>query len=195
MALLTAANIKAEIDPTSKMGSDYDTFLGTLATAIQALWDELTNRTWEQAEFTEYHNSERGSQAIFLNNFPVSTSADFSLWDDPDWSWGSDTLQTINSDYRVDYESGIIYNYGSFHTGKQSLKATYTAGYTAYPDAIFHLLKRQAAVWYEQSKTGRWHISNITNPVDGGSVSFNLLENNILPEVKMLADAHRRRIM
>jgi len=190
MAFITIDDIKAELNIDSTRD---DFLLNTIVGAVLKLWDELTNRTWAKTAHTEYYDSPRYNSTVFLKNYPVDSSETIQLWDDPDWEWG-DNSEIDSDDFRVDYENGIIHYNGYFYEGKQSIKVTYTAGYSdeTAPGWLKDILVRQVAHWFEQAKNKSWHISSLATG-EGGTTSYKNLRDNLLPEFVLLADLNRRR--
>lgn len=169
--------------------SDKDTLLQELCDGVESLWNEITDIDWVQAEHTEYYNSDSYNGRVFLKNTHVASSPALQIWDDPDWEWGSSSL-IDSSDYRVDYEEGIVYYNGFFYEGKQSIKVTYTSGYTAdnVPDWLKKILIRQACHWYKQDIDQRWDKSSVSAPAGGGTVSYKNMRDNLLPEFLSAAE-------
>ena len=94
MSLITNTDVKTELNISD---TDDDDFLTTLCEAVLSIWDEETGRTWGYDEFTEYYNSEGHSNILLLDNYPISSSDTFELYDDPDWDWTSSDLIVRNS--------------------------------------------------------------------------------------------------
>lgn len=191
MALITVDEVKSELNIS---GTDQDTYIGTLRNAIESLWDEETGRTWESSERTQYYNSPEHSQVLMLDDYPVSSTADFDIWDDPDWEWGdADKIDT--DEYRIDYDEGIFYYDSYFYQGKQSIKVTYTAGYTSntFPNGLKQILIRQICHWYHQGRHRLWDKDTETEAAGGGSVSFKALKDNYLPEFALAVDRNKKR--
>ena len=190
MALLTKEDVKQELQIDD---AENDDLLQSLAAASVSLWEFLTDRTAEETEHTEYHNSEDYGSAIFLQNRHVSSTEAFTLYDDTTWSWGSDTLIGA-TEYRVDYVRGIVYYESYFSAGKQNLKVTYTAGYTTttLPAAWKEIFARQAAHWFRQAVDQKWDISSLALPEGAGTTSYKVLKDNLLPDFVLLATREAR---
>lgn len=170
--------------------SAYDELITSLCNGVESLWDELTERIWFRTTHTEYHDSESRNSKVFLENYPVVSVT--SLYDDPDWVFGSSSLIAA-ADYTTNLKNGIIHYDGGFYTGNQSIKVVYIAGYTsgAAPDWFKELLKRQICHWYEQSKGKRWAVSTEAQP-GGGNISYKALKDNLLPDFVMVAEREKR---
>lgn len=194
MALIDKDDLKVELDMAAA-DTDFDDLLAQVALAVQDLFDELTGRTSEEASHTEYYNAPYGTEQIMLNNWPVSSDTDPEVWDDPDWNWDSGDKLTIDDDFRVDRVNGIIFRDGFFYEGKQSVKVTYTAGWstTTFPDSHKQIWVRQACQWYQDAKTKGWAIVSIGNP-QGGTLTKKELVDNLLPDFVALCNRESRDI-
>jgi hypothetical protein len=189
---ISKTDLKAELQ-IEAAETEWDTLLDTLANAIENLWDRLTNRVWFKTAFVEYYDAPKGTKKIFLQNYPVVTSPAVVVRDDPDWVWGDDTIVDA-TDYRVDYEKGIVHYNAVFFEGSQSVKVSYTAGFAAdaLPTAIKQVLVRQGAHWWKQAEGRIWDVSSEAQAAGAGTVSFKLLEKNLLPEFAMMAEFEGR---
>jgi hypothetical protein len=188
VALLHKEDIKLELGIDDAENND---LIEAVATGVLGLLDELTGRTWEQTALTEYFSTYERTNQILLNSYPVATSPAVQMWDDPDWEWGSTTLIPA-ADYRVDYVNGIIYYNSFFHIGKQSVKVSYTAGYSSLPAGVKQILIRQGAHWFEQAKDAKWDKSSIAQPSGMGTTSYKNMMNNLLPDFAMLIERESR---
>ena len=189
---ISKTDLKTELEIASD-NTDYDTWLDLMTNAVESLWDQMTNRTWFKTAFTDYYDSPRYTNKVFLDNYPVTVTPALTIHDDPDWVWGSDTL--IDSDqYRADYIKGIIHYNAYFFNGNQSIKVGYTAGYAAddLPKAIKQLLVRQACHWFKQGKGQIWDVSSESQPAGAGTLSFKGLQDNLLPDFIMMAGLEQR---
>lgn len=187
--LIARSDVKSELNISD---TDQDSYIDDLINAILSLWDEETGRTWLETEHTEYLNAERGQEVIILNNYPVSSTANFYIWDDPEWMWEDFTILD-NTYYRLDYDLGILYVDGWMWKGNQSVKVNYTAGYTysTFPDGIRQILVRQMCHWYHQGRHRLWDKESLDLNV-GGSVSYKKLKQNYLPEFRALILKNKR---
>ena len=192
MAFIAIDDIKTEIG-MDLADTTYDSLLNNLSSAVIDLLDRLTNRTWVETEHTEYHNGAECYNIVLLKNYPVKSKAFVTLYDDPDWEYGNDTLIDAE-DFQVDLERGIIYYNSRFFACNQNIKVVYTAGYTdtSFPSGYKQVLVRQAAHWFKQARNQEWDVSSKSNPSGSGSISFAGLENNLLPDFKMMVEEERR---
>ena len=188
MAFIDKTNLKTELGITD---TNNDTLLTALATAILSLWDELTNRIWAEATYTEYHSTCKGDKKILLDNYPIGSIT--SLYDDDDWVYGSDTLIDTD-DYTFHSESGIVYYCSQFSEAQNNIKIVYVAGYTDanVPNWLKQVLVRQGCHWFKQAKDQRWDMSSKVEPAGGGTISYKGLEDNLLPDFVMLAEKNSR---
>jgi len=190
MALIDRDDLKRELQ--LRDSSDI-TLLETICTSILSLFDHLTGRTMEEGTRTEYYDMEEYQDRIHLDNYPVNQTATFTVHEDTEWEWGDDTLIAA-TEYRVDYQKGIVH-YNSFFTeGKQSVKVVYDAGYTSsnVRAGLKQVLTRQAVVWFKQAKKETWDVTSITTPAGGGGAVIERHEKNLLPEFKMMVEVEKR---
>ncbi len=184
MALISADDIKVEIHSIADDDTSWDALLGVLAIAVERIFGIITGRVWEQAEFTEFQNSYNFQSVINLKNYPIASIASFH--DDPDWSYGSDTLIPA-TDYTFNAEDGSLFYAGQLAAAKNNLKIVYTAGYTVanFDEGIKQIWTRQAAQWYLDPKGKSWSLVTQTQP--GGNISRRELEDGLLPEFNLMA--------
>lgn len=194
MALIDKDDLKTELG-ISESDTTYDTLLTLMASMVQSLFDTLTGRTIESGERTEYYNSDSYNDTVLLKNWPVTSKDSVTLYDDPDWEWGSDS-QIAAADFTVDLVEGIIYYDGYFYEGKQSIKVVYTAGYTTvtFPAGWKEIWTRQASHWFYEAKNKQWHLQMISPPGGGGggSLMTKSLQDNLLPDFALLVARETR---
>jgi hypothetical protein len=157
MAILTAANLRTAKYLPGISGSDLDT--DVLAPLIEAADQALatycgfplpsgaTERTLASSSYVLYVDSP-GGRRLRLPVRPVTAIA--SIYDDPEWTWGSDALVASN-DYALlaDGGGGALVQltasaaWGSWTKAQGAIKATVTAGYatgSSCPDFIRHAM-------------------------------------------------------
>jgi len=130
-ALTTVARVKDYLGITS---SDHDSLLGVLVDAITDFVENECDRRFKKTEYTDVKLDSEGSTELVLPNWPVDSSATFTLYERESTSgYGSDDSgdwDDIDSDdYRVDWDAGIIRANFKFNEGFQNYKVDYTAGY------------------------------------------------------------------
>jgi len=191
MALITLEDLRLEVEEKTPAN---DELLRAMASGIESLWETLTNRTLESTAHTEYHNIQEYGDTIFLKNWPVVSDPAVQLWEDPDWEWGSDTLIAA-TDYRVDYVNGVIYYNSYFLEGKQTVKVSYTAGYSVstLPDGWKRILVRQGVHWFHQAKHSKWDVASVAEPAGAGTTSYKNLVSNLLPDFALLVEKERMK--
>jgi hypothetical protein len=96
-------------------------------------------------------------------------------------------------DYQIDANGGFISNLFNLPTDLNSVIVNYTAGYsdTDVPIWLKAILIRQGCHWFMQARERRWHVSSV-NFGEGGTISYNKLVDNLLPEFKTLAGKHNK---
>jgi len=70
MALITSADIATELGETFTAGTTEATLVTALISGVESVWSQLTNRVWESATVTEFHNG--GGKSIMLTRLPVT---------------------------------------------------------------------------------------------------------------------------
>ena len=195
MSLITKEDVKLELGIKDTENND---LIEAVAAGVESLYVELTGRSsLAKQALTEYYNAYEHTNTVVLKSYPVATSPAVQMWDDPDWNWTSDHLIPAE-DYRVDYVDGIIYYNSYFHTGKQSIKVSYTAGYETtgsvnlIPAGTKQILVRQAAHWFEQAKDSKWDKATVAQPQGMGTTSYKNLKDNLLPDFAMLIERESR---
>lgn len=131
--ILTEAEVNARLSKNGidVIGSDDDLRL-VVWPSVEAFVKRATRRSFESADYAEYHNVLPSQASLLLSDYPVTTFTSLEELVSVD-SDGTKTLETIEAgDYEVDLTNGILY-YAAGHlpSGISAVKATYTAGYTA----------------------------------------------------------------
>lgn len=127
--LITLAEFKASA--VIEHGDDDDLLRGLISAAHGRL-ETFVGRPIEAEEITEYHDG--GKTILFLAQYPISETADFTLVD-THGTVGVTDDETIDADYyRIYYESGYVKrttSYGQVRVwspGARRWKVTYTGG-------------------------------------------------------------------
>lgn len=66
---------------------------------------------------------------LYIRNFPIDLHEDFNVYYDPNGVFGADTLLTVNTDYTIDSDTGILIIKKGVGDFKKAIKVEYTAGY------------------------------------------------------------------
>ena len=139
---LTVDNIKTFLRITT---TDDDNLLAQLLAQAYDRVESECQRTFLEADYTEYHNGD-GTDTVLLDNYPVNSIT--SLYDDPDRQYGSDTLIDAD-DYVIYADSGMVVLDGlTFNTGLKNIKITYNAGYSDLPDELIAAIIKLVAADY-----------------------------------------------
>lgn len=190
MALLTLDDLKVELSTTT---TDYDSLLTALASAVQSLFEEMTNRKVESATFTEYHDVTELQSRIFLKNYPVTSLT--SVHNDTAWVYDDSTL-IDSDDYTYDPDSGTISTLEYFQSGPRAIKVVYTGGYTSetFPAGWKEIWVRQACEWFRQAKNKDQGKLVASRPgTSGGSITKKFLANELMLDFEMLIENQRSR--
>lgn len=160
MNLLTTAQVQAWVPQAS--GEE-----GLLADAIEmaeALADAYCDRGLTASARTETYDIGDGQGVVALRNYPIDTTATFTVKTAADTS-SPTTLTT--SDYERDADHGLLLaaDGGTFPAGARSLEVTYTAGYTTatLPPGLRRALL-QLVAWVLES---RGNVGTRQESVDG----------------------------
>ncbi len=172
-ALTNLADVKQALNLNTS--TDYDELLETLTNAASKAIAAFCQRDFVSQSYTEYYDG-TGTGDLVLNQRPIVTLT--SVWEDSDREFGSDDLLTeADDDIVVDYTAGIISKIGSsilsdsdatWSSGIQSVKVTYTAGYTTVPFDVQQACIETVMHWY--NNRGRLGLSSMS--LGGVSVSF-----------------------
>lgn len=183
MSLIDIDDVKAELGLEV---ATYDTVLQLILDAIENLFEEMAMTKFGSTSITEYHSTPKYTRNIFLRVVPIISIT--SIHDDPDWEYGTVSL-IAEADYTFDPDTGIVSYGADFFEGERNVKVVYTAGYTleTLPKRVKQIIIRQAATWYTQQKNKGWDVSSIGQP-GGGTILRKNLEDNLLPEFKMLVE-------
>jgi len=101
--------------------------------AVTVSFERYMKRKLDVQEITEYYDGPSDSE-LLLKNYPISEID--SIYYDINWDW--DAVSLVDSDnYTFEPDSGIVlYNSGSWRSGRRSIKITYTYGWTDIPEDI-----------------------------------------------------------
>ncbi len=130
--LTTKAKVKKHIRTSATTWDDLiDQLVPEVSESIRQHCNVLD---FASVAYTEQYDG-RGQDTITLRNRPVSSVT--SVHDDPDRTFGSDTLLDADDDYAVDLKAGIIrLDGGVFDRSVQGIKVVYTAGHAGVPGPV-----------------------------------------------------------
>jgi hypothetical protein len=132
--------------PGNRTDTEKDILYAMINAISQAIEDWL-NRKIINAEVTEYYDG--GGRLIFLKNFPI-VSID-SVYEDGDLLTVETNHGEDDEDYDYYEDEGIVYSSsGTFESGRQIIKVTYTAGLGADNTEIPENIKLAAKIWIKQ---------------------------------------------
>lgn len=107
-----------------------DALVWQMALRATSAIEEAANRKFRNRAHTDYLSPERaGAQSLFLPQFPVNAFT--GLYQDSDREFGAST-EIDSDDFEYIPETGEIYYANGFAKGVRTVKAVYTAGYSAY---------------------------------------------------------------
>lgn len=160
MSLLTVANVQ---DWVPQAAGEEGLIEDAIAMA-EGLADAYCDRDLASAAHTETYDIGDGQGVVALRNYPIDTTATFTVKTAADTS-SPTTLTT--SDYERDADHGLLLaaDGGTFPAGARSLEVTYTAGYTSatLPAGLRRALL-QLVAWVLES---RGNVGTRQESVDG----------------------------
>ena len=102
-------------------------------------------------ERTEYLDG-KGARQLYTEQYPITTVS--GIWDDFEWTWGSDTL-VASADYRIHEDGRSVVRKLSaarFLDNAQNIKIIYTAGYASIPEDLKITCAREVLKEYKLRK-------------------------------------------
>jgi len=143
-----------------------------------ALAHEASRPDWDKKVRSEYLNYDpSGTRRIFVQSPPIAASPTVQVWESGSLPrvYGADELLTIDEDYFVMSEEGIIIKDGlaAWASGINAVKITYTGGHLAAngqgaPADLVEACIRQVKLVFDRMSAGG--ISS--ESVGGGSFAF-----------------------
>jgi hypothetical protein len=141
-------------------------------------------------EHTEYYDGD-GSNTLFLDNFPVTTAvADIDLWIDTDREYEDDDKIETGDIILYSSTGKIVLEDTVFSRAPQSVKITYTAGYSLanVPADLAYAIKLICAAMWKKKKDKLVNVTGVT--LEGTSVT--LTEKDIPALAKEILDEFAR---
>jgi len=167
MLLVELVTVKDALEITS---SDYDTALTSFIKSVSKEFETVTGRKVDKIARVEYYNF-TGIQEIQLTAFPIDEGAGFTVYYDPNRSFGAGT-ELDSSLYWLDAEEGLLELLSSrFRNGRKLFKFTYTGGmaelsnpvtgnefWNLYPDIAQALLAEVVFEWRQLPNLGEAQV-------------------------------------
>ena len=193
--ITSVATLKTYLDIS---GTTQDSLLELLIKSVTDLVQSYCNRAFVQIAYTQEEYDGTGTKELLLNNYPIKTSAGFTLERNVATN-NSDSWETVDAeDYFVDAERGIVTKLTNFWQAKNKYRVTYTAGYDktadttilAWPADLELACINLAAILYTRRKA--MGIKN--ESVGDFSVTFSdALEED--PSIKTTLDKYKRYVL
>lgn len=123
-------------------------------------------------EHTEYYDGD-GTNTLFLDNFPVTTAvADLDLWIDTDREYNDDDKIASGNIILYSSTGKVVVEDTVFSRGPQSVKITYTAGYSLanVPADLAYAIKLICAAMWKKKKDKLVTITSVN--MEGSSISL-----------------------
>lgn len=145
--------------------SNVDELIETLINGLTDSFEMYCGaKSFKQSTYTEYYDG-NGSEFLFLNNIYITAIT--SLYDDTNWSWGSDSL-IDSDDYRIVDNKYIVLKDNYFTKGNQNIKSAYTAGYSTIP----YDLRQSCIEEVTRKLKHRKEIDLLSKTLTDGSVQY-----------------------
>lgn len=184
-ALCTKDNVKDFLGITGFKPED-ETLIEDTIDRVTDLFENYCRRKFKSATYTEYHSPQTNDNKIFPKNFPITSIT--NMYDDPDRSYGSDTLITA-SEYGVVDDVYVEWIDGSFSGGTNSVKITYVGGYSTIPEDLTQACVEEVARRFKRRKDLEVTQKTLT---DG---SRTMLAGDFLPQTKMVLNLYKKRLI
>lgn len=129
-----------------------DVLLYRILEGADAEVKQYCDRDLEVTTYTDQYYDGDGSSKLLLDDYPVVSVT--SLYCDLGRDFDASTL-VASSDYKLDSEKGIIelYDGSVFPVGPNTIKITFSAGYSVVPSDIVSAVNKIAAANYLDTKT------------------------------------------
>ena len=164
---------------------DQDDLVENLITWVSKYFETYCNRTFGEANYTEYYDG--GVDKIAMTNYPITVVS--GVWDDDTWSWASST-SVSGIYYRIaDNEREIIFRDTSLGDYSANVKVNYTAGYTT--TTLPTDLKLACIEEVVRRFKRRLEVDVVGKTLEDGSST--LLAGEMLPQTMAVLDRHKRR--
>lgn len=161
-ALCTQTDLKRYLhleDPTAAHADD--TFFDMIVAAASNSFENKCHRIFTQASLTEYHDGTGTEQKFRVKNPPIASSPTPELYEDTEYAFGSDTLFTLNTEWKFNPTTGMVkLLYAPFAEGYQNIKIVYTGGFSSIPDAVQDAVAAWGASKCKMSTDGRWGLAS-----------------------------------
>jgi len=171
-ALITLADLREYLQVETADG--YDDQLERTINAVSRWFANRCNRKFPSQELTEYYDGDNGD-TLFTKNYPItSTATTISIW------ISTDTPRSYGDDEKVDSDSILIYGDEGkivldddyFDKGPQSVKITYTAGYSTIPYDLQEACMEMCAVLWKKESGRLQHLGSVS--IAGASITREL---------------------
>lgn len=142
MSSMAILNTKQMAEYLKITNAESNKVLDIISRSVSLAMETYCNRKFESTRITEFHDGEGDSGVLLFNNPPIVAIS--GIYDDPDRSFGSDTL-FATSDYVIYASVGYVQLVSTsnstliptdksvFSKGVGNIKSIYTGGYATVP--------------------------------------------------------------
>lgn len=191
MAIITEPIVRSWLPQAASSDAVSPAAIALAITQAQNRADRFVGYALASAARDEYHDIESGEAQILLRAYPVTvvTQVDENTGTAKVPTW---TERTEDTDFRVDYETGIATRLGTtWKSGRRAVRAQYTAGWTITTlqttgpfDALLELTG-----WILSS---RGDTGTTTDSVDGHSRTKEPLVRGVPASIASMLEPYRR---
>ena len=157
----------ATVNTYAGIATGDDNTVERLINGASEMLNSLTNRKLLARSLTEYYTGD-GSDTILLRQRPCNSVT--SIYDDPEYSYGADTL-VDSDDYTTIADEGKIIAVGTaWSTIVNALKVTYNGGLSSVPVDLEMACIELTVYWYNKYFKQKVGIKSVAN--DGRNVTY-----------------------
>lgn len=192
-ALCTVDDIKTFFGIDDNVATEE--FVEDLINRVSKQFETYCDKNFVIQSYTDYLDGD-GGQEIFPKQYPITTVS--GIWSDTSWVWNSGSL--VDSDtYRIVDSNRVVRRAGSFSTGAQAVKITYTAGYhqgdiATYDDVPLDLrqacIKEVTRLFRDRTNKG---ISKADIDSGPGTYNYDYVMEEFEPETRSVLNRYRRK--
>jgi len=178
-------------------GGERNEELEHIINAVSGYCNTRTHRKLKTRENTEYYDGD-GTDVLFVDNYPItSTAATISIWNDVDRDYG-DNEKIDAEDIIIYADDGIIkLEEDVFSKGYQSVKITYTAGYTLTAGET-HTIPGDLSMAVKMMCAKLWSLKQdktfVASSINAGNASASFFERWIPPFADEVLKRYEREV-
>lgn len=206
--LITLADVKAEL-PIRSGNTDFDARINEVIATAESQIETFCRRTFSTQSYSEIFHVQQGattsldllnganstgtyttasSQPFYLKNGPLDEDSDVRVFYDLTHRFGEDT-ELLADDFTVLLEKACVYVYKPLLKSRDSVKITYTGGYTSVPSELKFAAVMQAVHLYKRSLAE--NVSTASDKDEKSKEPYTVV-SGLLPEVSSILVPYRK---